>query len=199
MEIHCPPPQQSHGPQQQTQHPALRGLALCVCPTGSSKTSEMKEVQLEGKAEESQPPHHVLARNLLYPGSHTLRFPVPDEKVPWEVGAVTPGSGAGSRAVGQILAVRRVTDPSLHPCHTWELPFFPALGQVASWSSCSKILPGTKRGDQALFLLGSAVLRIPGDAQLGDRGDKYLPLLFLKQGCFGVRDGIWHWLPQGHE
>nr|XP_021142078.1 transient receptor potential cation channel subfamily M member 2 isoform X3 [Columba livia] len=52
---------------------------------GSSKTSEMKEVQLEGKAEESQPPHHVLARNLLYPGSHTLRFPVPDEKVPWEV------------------------------------------------------------------------------------------------------------------
>ncbi|XP_076197969.1 transient receptor potential cation channel subfamily M member 2 isoform X2 [Aptenodytes patagonicus] len=54
-------------------------------PMGSSKASEMKEVDLEGKPEESQPPYHVLARNLLYPGSHTLRFPVPDEKVPWEV------------------------------------------------------------------------------------------------------------------
>uniref|UniRef100_A0A8D0F033 Transient receptor potential cation channel subfamily M member 2 n=1 Tax=Strix occidentalis caurina TaxID=311401 RepID=A0A8D0F033_STROC len=45
----------------------------------------MKEVDLEGKPEETQPPYHVLARSLLYPGSHTLRFPVPDEKVPWEV------------------------------------------------------------------------------------------------------------------
>ncbi|XP_075363846.1 transient receptor potential cation channel subfamily M member 2 isoform X4 [Mycteria americana] len=52
---------------------------------GSSKASEMKEVDLEGKPEESQPLYHVLARNLLYPGSHTPRFPVPDEKVPWEV------------------------------------------------------------------------------------------------------------------
>lgn len=132
MERHCPPPQQSHAPQQQTQHPALWGLALPVCLTGSGKTSEVKEVQLEGKAEESQPLYHVLARNLLYPGSHTLRFPVPDEKVPWEVGAVTSGIGAGRGAVGQILAVGRVTDPSLHLCHTWELPFFPALGQVAA-------------------------------------------------------------------
>ncbi|PKU43133.1 transient receptor potential cation channel subfamily m member 2 [Limosa lapponica baueri] len=51
----------------------------------SSKPSELKEVDLKGKAEESQTMYHVLARNLLYPGSHTLRFPVPDEKVPWEV------------------------------------------------------------------------------------------------------------------
>ncbi|KAM6064667.1 transient receptor potential cation channel subfamily M member 2 isoform 2-T3 [Theristicus caerulescens] len=56
-----------------------------VPPVGSSKASETKEVDLEGKPEESQPLYHVLARNLLYPGSHTLRFPVPDEKVPWEV------------------------------------------------------------------------------------------------------------------
>ncbi|KAM7106682.1 transient receptor potential cation channel subfamily M member 2 isoform 6-T6 [Ciconia maguari] len=54
-------------------------------PVGFSKASEMKEVDLEGKPEESQPLYHVLARNLLYPGSHTPRFPVPDEKVPWEV------------------------------------------------------------------------------------------------------------------
>uniref|UniRef100_A0A8C0JAN4 Transient receptor potential cation channel subfamily M member 2 n=1 Tax=Chelonoidis abingdonii TaxID=106734 RepID=A0A8C0JAN4_CHEAB len=30
-------------------------------------------------------PYHVSARNLLYPSSSTVRFPVPDEKVPWEV------------------------------------------------------------------------------------------------------------------
>ncbi|KAM6258365.1 transient receptor potential cation channel subfamily M member 2 isoform 1-T2 [Porphyrio hochstetteri] len=54
-------------------------------PLGSSKASEMKDIGLERKPEESHPPYHVLARNLLYPGSHTLRFPVPDEKVPWEV------------------------------------------------------------------------------------------------------------------
>ncbi|NWU97559.1 TRPM2 protein, partial [Upupa epops] len=53
-----------------------------VLPTDYSKGLEVKEVDLEGKAEA---PHHVLARTLLYPGSHTLRFPVPDEKVPWEV------------------------------------------------------------------------------------------------------------------
>lgn len=144
----------------------------------------MKEVQLEGKAEESQPPHHVLARNLLYPGSHTLRFPVPDEKVPWEVGTVTPGSGAGSGAVGQILAVGRVIDPSLHPCHTSELLFFPVLGQVASWSSCSKILPGTKRGDQALFLLGYAVLSIPGACSAGRQRGQIPASAFPEPGLF---------------
>ncbi|NWX25909.1 TRPM2 protein, partial [Notiomystis cincta] len=68
---------------------ALRGNGFSsgedVPPVDSSKALDTKEIDLEGKAEESQPPYHVLARNLLYPGSHTLRFPVPDEKVPWEV------------------------------------------------------------------------------------------------------------------
>ncbi|XP_040534987.1 transient receptor potential cation channel subfamily M member 2 isoform X1 [Gallus gallus] len=54
-------------------------------PLVSSRTSEEKELDPEEKPEEKQPPYHVLARNLLYPGSHTIRFPVPDEKVPWEV------------------------------------------------------------------------------------------------------------------
>uniref|UniRef100_A0A8C5JTP5 Transient receptor potential cation channel subfamily M member 2 n=1 Tax=Junco hyemalis TaxID=40217 RepID=A0A8C5JTP5_JUNHY len=54
--------------------------------TASSSTAlGTKELALEGRPEERQPPCHVLARNLLYPGSHILRFPVPDEKVPWEV------------------------------------------------------------------------------------------------------------------
>lgn len=29
--------------------------------------------------------HHVYARQLYYPGSTVKRFPVPEEKVPWEV------------------------------------------------------------------------------------------------------------------
>uniref|UniRef100_A0A8U8BSN4 Transient receptor potential cation channel subfamily M member 2 n=1 Tax=Geospiza parvula TaxID=87175 RepID=A0A8U8BSN4_GEOPR len=68
---------------------ALRGNGFSsaedVPPVGSSTALGTKELALEGRAEESQPPCHVLARNLLYPGSHILRFPVPDEKVPWEV------------------------------------------------------------------------------------------------------------------
>lgn len=93
MERPSPPPQQSPSPQCWTWCPALWDPAVCV----SSKALDSKEMDLEGKPEESQPLYHVLARNLLYPGSHTLRFPVPDEKVPWEVGAVMLGTGAGRR------------------------------------------------------------------------------------------------------
>uniref|UniRef100_A0A8B9CL03 Transient receptor potential cation channel subfamily M member 2 n=1 Tax=Anser brachyrhynchus TaxID=132585 RepID=A0A8B9CL03_9AVES len=57
--------------------------ALSLLPV--NRTSEVKELDLEEKPEEKQPPYHVLTRNLIYPGSHTIRFPVPDEKVPWEL------------------------------------------------------------------------------------------------------------------
>uniref|UniRef100_A0A8B9VTT1 Transient receptor potential cation channel subfamily M member 2 n=1 Tax=Anas zonorhyncha TaxID=75864 RepID=A0A8B9VTT1_9AVES len=69
----------------EAQHPALQGLTVSVYLAASSRTSEVKELDLEEKPEEKQPPYHVLSRNLIYPGSHTIRFPVPDEKVPWEV------------------------------------------------------------------------------------------------------------------
>ena len=39
------------------------------------------------KAEDAGDTHHVNARHLLYPNSHVTRFPVPNEKVPWEVSA----------------------------------------------------------------------------------------------------------------
>ncbi|NXU57450.1 TRPM2 protein, partial [Turnix velox] len=54
-----------------------------MLPLGSRKPLDVKEVDLEG--EERETPYHVLARSLRYPGSHILRFPVPHEKVPWEV------------------------------------------------------------------------------------------------------------------
>lgn len=64
------------------------------------KTSEGQDHELDGKqkAEDVGDTHHVNARHLLYPNSHVTRFPVPNEKVPWEVSASLgrrcPGSGA---------------------------------------------------------------------------------------------------------
>ncbi|XP_032628358.1 transient receptor potential cation channel subfamily M member 2 isoform X3 [Chelonoidis abingdonii] len=50
-----------------------------------SKAPKLTEYCSEEKPEETTAPYHVSARNLLYPSSSTVRFPVPDEKVPWEV------------------------------------------------------------------------------------------------------------------
>nr|XP_019601291.1 PREDICTED: transient receptor potential cation channel subfamily M member 2 isoform X2 [Rhinolophus sinicus] len=50
------------------------------------KASERQDLELDGRQEAedlSQAPH-VNARHLFYPNSPVLRFPVPDEKVPWE-------------------------------------------------------------------------------------------------------------------
>lgn len=54
-------------------------------------------------AEEAGDGYHVNARHLLYPGCPVTRFPVPNEKVPWEVSAgrrlrVLPGPASGSLA-----------------------------------------------------------------------------------------------------
>lgn len=61
---------------------------------------EGQDPELDGrqKAEDLGDAHHVNARHLLYPNSRIVRFPVPNEKVPWEVsccpGCTPPGSGA---------------------------------------------------------------------------------------------------------
>lgn len=52
------------------------------------KTPEARDPMLDGrsKAEDAGDGlHHVNARHFLYPSSSVTRFPVPDEKVPWEV------------------------------------------------------------------------------------------------------------------
>lgn len=57
------------------------------------KASERQDQELDGRQEAedlSQAPH-VNARHLSYPNSPVLRFPVPDEKVPWEVSAIQAG------------------------------------------------------------------------------------------------------------
>ncbi|XP_025768826.1 transient receptor potential cation channel subfamily M member 2 [Puma concolor] len=50
------------------------------------KASEGQDLEPDGRQEEEDvgDTHHVNARHLLYPNSHVTRFPVPNEKVPWE-------------------------------------------------------------------------------------------------------------------
>ncbi|KAH0623928.1 hypothetical protein JD844_007134 [Phrynosoma platyrhinos] len=49
-----------------------------------SKAPEIKESSGDEVPESFHTLYHVSARNLLYPSSNAVRFPVPDEKVPWE-------------------------------------------------------------------------------------------------------------------
>lgn len=57
-----------------------------------SRAAETKEQQAEEVSEYVFTLSHVSSRNLLYPKSTAIRFPVPDEKVPWEVGILRAGS-----------------------------------------------------------------------------------------------------------
>ncbi|XP_062988393.1 transient receptor potential cation channel subfamily M member 2 isoform X1 [Elgaria multicarinata webbii] len=51
-----------------------------------SRAPEMKECHPSEEVPASfHTLYHVSARNLLYPNSTAVRFPVPDEKVPWEI------------------------------------------------------------------------------------------------------------------
>ncbi|XP_063162905.1 transient receptor potential cation channel subfamily M member 2 [Candoia aspera] len=50
-----------------------------------SRAPETKEHHAEEVSESVLTLYHVSARNLLYPKSIAIRFPVPDEKVPWEI------------------------------------------------------------------------------------------------------------------
>ena len=45
------------------------------------------ELDSRQKAEDLGDTHHINARHLLYPNSAVVRFPVPNEKVPWGVSA----------------------------------------------------------------------------------------------------------------
>ncbi|XP_020835678.1 transient receptor potential cation channel subfamily M member 2 isoform X1 [Phascolarctos cinereus] len=50
----------------------------------SRKMPEGKEYDPGDKPEDTEDLYHVNARHLLYPNSTVMRFPVPNEKVPWE-------------------------------------------------------------------------------------------------------------------
>ncbi|XP_058379213.1 transient receptor potential cation channel subfamily M member 2 isoform X1 [Diceros bicornis minor] len=62
------------------------GLEADVPTLASQKASEGQDPELHSRQEEEDPgdAHHVNARHLLYPSSLITRFPVPNEKVPWE-------------------------------------------------------------------------------------------------------------------
>ncbi|XP_023486045.1 transient receptor potential cation channel subfamily M member 2 isoform X1 [Equus caballus] len=62
------------------------GLEEGLPTLAPQKASEGQDPELDGrqKAEDPGDAHHVNARHLLYPSSRVMRFPVPNEKVPWE-------------------------------------------------------------------------------------------------------------------
>lgn len=64
------------------------GSCGCLSPA-PQKASEGQDPELDGGQEAEDPgdTHHVNARCPLYPNSTVVRFPVPNEKVPWEVSA----------------------------------------------------------------------------------------------------------------
>lgn len=58
----------------------LLSLSASVIMSTNTDPSELTEPEAEWEKT-----HHVFARQLSYPGSTAIRFPVPEEKVPWEV------------------------------------------------------------------------------------------------------------------
>lgn len=58
----------------------------CLCLASQRAFDEPDaELSIRRKAEEPGDGYHVNARHLLYPNACIMRFPVPNEKVPWEV------------------------------------------------------------------------------------------------------------------
>lgn len=51
-----------------------------------NRAPELKEHHPDEVPKSFQALYHKSSRNLLYPSGTATRFPVPDEKVPWEVG-----------------------------------------------------------------------------------------------------------------
>uniref|UniRef100_A0AAQ4QDD8 Transient receptor potential cation channel, subfamily M, member 2 n=1 Tax=Gasterosteus aculeatus aculeatus TaxID=481459 RepID=A0AAQ4QDD8_GASAC len=64
----------------QKSHLLLFSLSLSSLPAAWSAADESTETETE-----KEDGHHVKARQLHYPNSKLTRFPVPEEKVPWEV------------------------------------------------------------------------------------------------------------------
>ncbi len=55
----------------------------CVCPAG--KSSDRDDGESSGQETDEETAPHTFARQLQYPSSTVKRFPVPEEKVSWEV------------------------------------------------------------------------------------------------------------------
>ncbi|XP_041118797.1 transient receptor potential cation channel subfamily M member 2 [Polyodon spathula] len=53
--------------------------------SSNSKSIDAADMNSTEESEDGKPQYHLNARQLLYPASSVKRFPVPDEKVPWEV------------------------------------------------------------------------------------------------------------------
>lgn len=80
------------------------------------QASEGQDPELDDgqRVEDPGDAYHVNARHLLYPNSPVLRFPVPNEKVPWEVSAVltTPTWPQGPGVLGDPAVPHKHSNPA---------------------------------------------------------------------------------------
>ncbi|XP_031442375.1 transient receptor potential cation channel subfamily M member 2 [Clupea harengus] len=136
-------------------------------PPSMSKSaeSEADEDEIDGEPEKRQ--YHFYARSYLYPGTNKKRFPVPEEKVPWEVDFTpyiaevysadtvnkaeeltldnyrNPGGRTGIRGKGalQCLGPNHILDPVL--TH-WQDKDHSVLQFLAAWNEAERCwsLPG---------------------------------------------------------
>lgn len=60
----------------------LQSLSFPACILKSTESDPTVSSEQEPEQEET---HHFYARQHHYPGTTVKRFPVPEEKVPWEV------------------------------------------------------------------------------------------------------------------
>uniref|UniRef100_A0AAV2J9I3 Ion transport domain-containing protein n=1 Tax=Knipowitschia caucasica TaxID=637954 RepID=A0AAV2J9I3_KNICA len=142
---------------------------------GVSNTADREEV------------FHVMARELQYPGSRVTRFPVPEEKVPWEVSFSSSTTRRTTPVPLQGAAHRGMSSPALHLSHhrglqTGVCPLScptPVPPQGAEHRGMSSLLPytcpttgGCKQGPEEK----ADVHRNPG-GRTGLRGRGKLPHL----------------------
>lgn len=90
-------------------------LSLSLFPV-PQKASAGQDPELDSRSKVEDPgdAYHVNARHLLYPSCSVLRFPVPNEKVPWEVSACADltHQAAGAQCPGGSGLGPRLAEPT---------------------------------------------------------------------------------------
>ncbi|XP_077072333.1 transient receptor potential cation channel subfamily M member 2-like isoform X3 [Siphateles boraxobius] len=75
----------SQGCKSKMQPPLMTGLEMKTSVHPAGKSSDRDDGESSGQDTDDESAPHTFARQLQYPGSNVKRFPVPEEKVSWEV------------------------------------------------------------------------------------------------------------------
>uniref|UniRef100_A0A673LHM8 Transient receptor potential cation channel subfamily M member 2 n=1 Tax=Sinocyclocheilus rhinocerous TaxID=307959 RepID=A0A673LHM8_9TELE len=144
-----------------------QGCKSKMQPPLMSKSSDRDDGESSGQETDEESAPHTFARQLQYPGSTVKRFPVPEEKVPWEVNFTpylppvynqqdssdsdtsvldkyrNPGGRTGIRGKGALKSLG--PNHILHPILTrWRDAEHKVLEFLAVWEEAEKhwALPG---------------------------------------------------------